>query len=163
MMPISNNTMKKLLLLTAMILIPTQAKSETACFADAYGVRRHSPDAWVSWTFQMKGHIGEKCYYPTTKDKRYDHSRIAQFGSEHQTLTLGVGSSNLPAAALIPLPRPSPLYEANTELVFLTPSQLREPRQRWDELPEWQPKPNPEIEKAEFDLFVKQIFLGVVN
>ena len=154
--------MKKLLLLTALILIPTQAKTDTACFADAYGVRKHSPDAWVSWTYQMKGHIGEKCYYPTTKDKRYDHSRIAQSPAEHLTLTQKVPGS-IPGAAAIPLPRPSPLYEINTELVFLTPSQLREPRQRWDELPEWQPKPSPEVEKAKFDLFLQQIFLGVAN
>src|SRR5258706_4653177 len=155
--------MKKLLLLTALILIPTQAKTDTACFADAYGVRKHSPDAWVSWTYQMKGHVGQKCYYPTTKDKRYDHSRITQFGLEHLTLTQKVPDSNSGAAASIPLPRPSPLYELNTDLLFLTPSNLREPRQRWDELPEWQPKPNPEIEKAEFDLFLKQVTLGIVN
>jgi len=65
--------------------------------------------------------------------------------------------------AAIPLPRPSPLYEINTELVFLTPSHLREPREIWDELPEWQPKPNPEIEKAKFDLFLQQVALGIIN
>jgi len=47
-----------------------------------------------------------------------------------------------------PIPRPSPVTQPNKELVFVTPSHLREPRQRWDELPEWQPKPSPEIEKA---------------
>src|SRR5258706_3211449 len=136
--------MKKLFLLTALLVIPIQADADAVCFADAYGVRRHSPDAWVSWTYQMKGHIGEKCYYPTTKGKRY--SRLAQ-PAEHLTLTQGVGSSNLPAAASIPLPKTDPVrslkaVKHNQELVFVTPSHLREPRQRWDELPEWQPKPS---------------------
>jgi hypothetical protein len=60
---------KKLLLLAAILLIPTQAKA-SICFADAEGVRRHSPDAWVSWTRQMPGHKGDKCYFPTTKVER---------------------------------------------------------------------------------------------
>ena len=154
--------MKKLLLLTALILIPTQAKSETACFADAYGVRRHSPDAWVSWTTKMPGHRGEKCYYPTTKSKAHDHSRIAQFGSEQRPLKAKVLGSS-PSAAALPLPHPSPVTQTKEKLVFVTPSHLREPRQRWDELPEWQPKQSQEIEKAKFDLFIKQIFLGISN
>lgn len=94
--------MKKLLLTLVLLVIPNQASSDDVCFADAYGVRRHSPDAWPSWTYQMPGHKGERCYFPTTKEKR--HSRIAQ-KVEHLTLTQGVGSSNLSAAA-IPLPKP---------------------------------------------------------
>src|SRR5258706_5509123 len=109
--------MKKLLLLTALILIPIQAKTDAVCFADAEGVNRHSPGAWVSWTYQMKGHIGEKCYFPTTKNVKKWNPNVDKDS--------GVGSSKLPAAVLIPLPRPSPLYEINTELVFLTPSNLR--------------------------------------
>src|SRR5260221_7132099 len=147
--------MKKLLLLTALILIPSQAKTDAVCFADAEGVNRHSPGAWVSWTFQMKGHIGKKCYFPTTKNAKKWNPNMDRYS--------GVPDSNSGVAVLIPLPRPSPLYEINTELVFLTPSNLREPKQQWDELPEWQPKPSPEIEKAKFNLFVQQIFLGVVN
>src|SRR5882672_4173170 len=140
--------------------IVSPAKGEAVCFADAYGVKRHSPDAWVSWTTKMPGHKDEKCYYPTTKTKAHDHSRIAQL-VEHRFLMSGVPDSNSGAAA--PIPRPSPVTQPNKTLVFVTPSHLREPRQRWDELPEWQPKPNQEIEKAKFDLFLKQIFLGVSN
>src|SRR5882672_6285114 len=151
--------MKKLLLLT-LIMIPTQVNADAVCFADAFGVKRHSPDAWVSWTTKMPGYTGKKCYYPTTKSKAHDHSRLAQ-PVEHLTLTQGVGGSIPPAAA--PIPHPSPVTQPNKKLVFVTPSHLREPRQRWDELPEWQPKPNKEIEKAKFDLFLKQIFLGVSN
>src|SRR5882672_5303611 len=151
--------MKKLLLLT-LIMIPTQVNADAVCFADAYGVKRHSPDAWLSWTTKMPVYTGKKCYYQTTKSKAHNHSRIAQL-AEHRFLMSGVPDSNSGAAA--PIPRPSPVTQPKDKLVFVTPSHLREPRQRWDELPEWQPKPNKEIEKAKFDLFLKQIFLGVAN
>ena len=54
----------------ALLILANASHAET-CFADAYGVRRHSPDAWPSWTLRMPGHEGEKCWYPTAKDKRH--------------------------------------------------------------------------------------------
>lgn len=64
----------KIAALISILFIPTQAQTEKAeqvCFADAYGVHRHSPDAWPSWTYNMPGHKGQKCWYPS---KRKVHS-----------------------------------------------------------------------------------------
>ncbi len=47
---------------------------DQTCFADAYGVWRHTPGSWAGWTRQMDGHVGEKCYYPTARPK---HRHIA--------------------------------------------------------------------------------------
>ena len=49
--------------------------ADAACFADAYGVWRYNPGSWAGWTRQMPGHVGEKCYYPTTKAKLHNHGK----------------------------------------------------------------------------------------
>lgn len=55
--------------LIACVLV-TCARADV-CFADADGVRRHSPGAWPSYTLRMPGHKGGKCWYPTTKERRH--------------------------------------------------------------------------------------------
>lgn len=92
--------MKKLLLTLVLLMIPNQASSDDVCFADAYGVRRHSPDAWPSWTYQMPGHKGEKCYFPVTKR----HSHMAQPEAQRFLIPKVLGSN--PSVAAIPLPKP---------------------------------------------------------
>lgn len=67
--------MKRLALIVSLLLIPNSVQSsqtdqEPVCFADKYGVRRHSPDAWPAWTRNMPGHRHEKCWYPAAS--RYD-------------------------------------------------------------------------------------------
>ncbi len=47
-----------------------ESRADRVCFADAYGVWRHSPGSWAGWTRQMAGHVGDKCYYPTRKHER---------------------------------------------------------------------------------------------
>src|SRR5258708_7133664 len=51
---------------------------DQSCFADAYGVWRHTPGSWAGWTRQMEGHVGEKCYYPTHRPER----KVMRFGSK---------------------------------------------------------------------------------
>jgi hypothetical protein len=77
--------MKRILLVLALVSIPNQVLSTQAddqvCFADKYGVRRHSPDAWPSWTKSMPNHKGDKCWYPAVSrhDKRWkstSHQRV---------------------------------------------------------------------------------------
>src|SRR5258708_10552059 len=91
---------KRFMLMVTLLLIPIQAKS--ACFADAEGVRHHSPDAWVSWTYQMKGHIGEKCYFPTTKSNKKWNPKM--------DLDSRTDSG---AAASVPIPKPDPIRSLN--------------------------------------------------
>ncbi len=64
--------MKRLLLALAIISIPVQAKA-VVCYADAEGVRK-ATGMWPSWTFNMKGHKGSKCYYPVDKGGKQSHT-----------------------------------------------------------------------------------------
>ncbi len=59
------------------LLFSSTADAAT-CFADRYGVYRHTPGSWAGWTRQMPGHVGDKCYYPMTKGRRHDrnHSNL---------------------------------------------------------------------------------------
>ena len=79
------------------------------CFADADGVRHHSPGAWPSWTYRMSGHEGEKCYFPTTKGRleypgagRRAHKADDSVSAHRRT------AGSIPATGAIPLPRPIP-------------------------------------------------------
>ncbi len=73
-----------LILIASIFTIGTADAS--VCFADKYGVYRHTPGAWAGWTRQMKGHVGEKCYYPTTKAKLHNHGKgVRHVGQARKT------------------------------------------------------------------------------
>src|SRR5882672_2004568 len=79
--------MKRVLLVLCLLLIPgiaetAQSIDEPVCFADEYGVRRHSPGSHPSYTFNMPGHKKQKCWFPATKDdKKWHPTRSA---SKHE-------------------------------------------------------------------------------
>lgn len=69
---------KTSLVIIASLLMPTvvqaaQQEDGHVCFADAYGVKRHTPESHPSWTYRMPGHEGEKCWFPATKDNKKWH------------------------------------------------------------------------------------------
>lgn len=116
-----------------MLLMLIASASADVCFADAYGVRRHSPDAWPSWTYRMSGHKGERCYYASTKGNAHRHSRIAQLASERRTLTAGAPGSNPGAAAKKSITKTQPIFDER-----------------------WAPVPKPDLN--EFESWSKRLF-----
>jgi hypothetical protein len=91
------------------------------CLRSAAAVRQAAPGAWPSYTLQMTGHQGERCWYPTTKERRHAHvaKEVMHIGrsnagtSNINPLTRGPGLPKLPAGA-IPLPRPASEYRMIT-------------------------------------------------
>jgi len=136
--------MKKisLIILAILLIVPTQAQAEKSdqgeqvCFADAYGVRRHSPEAWPSWTLRMPGHAGEKCWFASSrgavKERHSGHAtkkvkqeqkppkiKIADLEPNHTTIHPEVQQT---------LPRPMPYapVTTNTYVELMWPDKLME-------------------------------------
>ncbi len=89
------------------------------CLRSAAAVRQASPGAWPSYTLQMAGHQGERCWYPTTKERRHAHvakevMHIARSNAgTNKSSDTRPRSAQLPAEA-IPLPRPRLGYRVIT-------------------------------------------------
>jgi hypothetical protein len=44
------------------------------CLTSASSMRQEHPGAWPSWTLRVRGHEGEKCWYPATHATAHNHS-----------------------------------------------------------------------------------------
>jgi hypothetical protein len=89
------------------------------CLRSAAAVRQASPGAWPSYTLPMAGHQGERCWYPTTKERRHAHvakevMHIARSNAgTSKSSDTRPRSAQLPAGA-IPLLRPASEYRMIT-------------------------------------------------
>jgi hypothetical protein len=43
------------------------------CLPSASAVRTEYPGAWPSWTLRVRGHEGDKCWYPATRTTAHNH------------------------------------------------------------------------------------------
>src|SRR5713226_8429785 len=104
--------MKKLLLSVIFLLIsgmsePVQATNDQVCFADAYGVSRHSPGSYPSYTYLMPGHKNQKCWFPATKDdKKWHLEKVYQKSAETKVVKV---SNDVKVVAIRSMPLPEDL------------------------------------------------------
>lgn len=111
--------MKRLILAIGILLIPGIAETaqnidEPVCFADADGVRHHSPDKYPSWTYNMPGHKGSKCWFPGERNDKKWHpavSKQTKVKKEVYEPKVAVSSVNLTRSLRLESPIEQPLIE----------------------------------------------------
>jgi hypothetical protein len=119
-----------LLLLAASLAM---AEKPSVCFADAEGVRRHSPESWPSWTKRMEGHKGEKCWFAGKKGTPKYEGRteappirdIAVWNGGGNDIAIGARNARKDLA--IPLPRPRVAHASIQESAPVPLSEIDRP------------------------------------
>jgi hypothetical protein len=99
------------------------------CFADAYGVRRHSPKSWPQYTLRMAGHKGERCWYPGQRQARREVMPAGSKPTIRHTARFDVRPRSMPAATT-PSAGAAPLTESDL-LGYAERARLFEDFERW--------------------------------
>src|SRR5882672_12317428 len=89
----------------AMLIISLAGKAFGAeCYHSAPAVRADHPGAWPSWSRQLAGHVGEKCYFAS--ERKVVHANLMKAGKHN---TPSYTATPAPSVSVgVPLPRAAP-------------------------------------------------------